>query len=283
MTFRAMLLPAFGPGPLKALAKHPRNSLFTGWLPDQVVSSIFHRTSRNSIKTAETSMALSAVILNWKRPENVRLIVDSLKQLELIDDVIVWNNNPAAVFEQRDAKIVNASHDFGLYTRFAAVCLARHEAVLIQDDDLLLPQETVERLFETWHGNPATLHGIFGRAPRRDGSYGRRISKSGRAPIVLTRALITKRVYGADFFRYCTQFADLQQKGNPLGNGEDIIFSYVVMHESGKLNHIHRFPFTELPSPYAIHDRNWQEHRSHRTLIMEACEKWLHEAGIFPK
>ena len=32
--------------------------------------------------------------MSWHRPDNIRLIVDSLHALEFIDEILVWNNNP---------------------------------------------------------------------------------------------------------------------------------------------------------------------------------------------
>ena len=89
---------------------------------------------------------VTGVILNWKRPTNVARILSGWQTSGVVSEAIVWNNNPAATFRHPWANVVNAAQDMGLYTRFAAACLARHDCVLIQDDDLELPAESLRTL-----------------------------------------------------------------------------------------------------------------------------------------
>ena len=163
----------------------------------------------------------------------------------------------------------------GLYTRFAAACLASNDCVLIQDDDLELPAESLQALVDAWHDDPDIIHGVFGRAPKPDGSYARNIGGDAESPIVLTRVLVADRRYASQFFQVAPTFDEVQREGKPAGNGEDIIFSYVAMSQSGRLNQVHRVAVNELPAPHSIHGRNWKLHVAHRTRLLNACEKWL--------
>ena len=103
------------------------------------------------------------------------------------------------------------------------------------------------------------------------------------SPIVLTCVLIAHRRYAPQFFQVAPTFDEVQREGKPAGNGEDIIFSYVAMSESGRPNRVHRVAVNELPAPHSIHGRNWKGHVAHRTRLLRACEAWLkgerHEAG----
>ena len=179
--------------------------------------------------------------------------------------------------------VVNAAQDMGLYTRFAAACLANNDCVLIQDDDLELPTESLRALVNAWHDDPDIIHGVFGRAPKSDGSYARKIGGETECPVVLTRVLVAHRRYASRFFQVASIFCDVQRDGEPRGNGEDIVFSYVAMRESGRLNRVHRMAFNELPSPHSIHRRDRKSHIAHRTRLIRACEDWLqgerHEAA----
>ena len=205
-------------------------------------------------------------------------IVSALRLSGLVSEVIVWNNNPEAPFCHDEAKIVNASHDLGLYTRFAAACLAENEAVLIQDDDLELPVESLRRLYEAWLAEPDIIHGILGRKPKSDGSYAKGIRGDAESPIVLTLALIAHRRYAAEFFQVAPHFSEIQRHGQPAGNGEDIIFSYVVRRQSGRMNRTHSVPIIKLPAPHAIHRRDRTAHIAHRTRLLRACEAWLEKS-----
>jgi hypothetical protein len=218
---------------------------------------------------------ITGVILNWKRPLNVERILHGWRVGGLVAEAIVWNNNPDAPFRHDWAKVVNAGQDLGLYTRFAAACLAQHACVLIQDDDLELPTDSLRQLYAAWQRDPEVLHGIFGRGPKPDGSYAQNLLGDMEVPIVLTRMLLASRHYAAQFFEVAPTFDRIQRDGSPIGNGEDILFSYVVRRESGSLNRVHRIPVHELPAPHSIHIRYRNAHVAHRTRLMRACEEWL--------
>jgi glycosyl transferase family 64 len=217
---------------------------------------------------------LSVVMLSWKRPANIARVVDDLLAHAVVDDITVWNNNPQCALSLPAAVRVIDSPDLGLYTRFAAGCLARHEMVFVQDDDLLLSPGTLDALHRHALGEPDVLHGIFGRAPTAAGRYARLLEGSGQVPIVLTRALVCARRYCAKFFEHVHRFDELQRDSVPYGNGEDIIFSYLAMKESGRMNRIHALPVLELPAEQSIFERS-AGHFEHRTRIMQACQRWL--------
>ena len=92
---------------------------------------------------------ITGVLLNWKRPANVRRIVASWRDGGIVSHSVVWNNNADSRLEELDncASVINASHDMGLYTRFIAALNAIHNCVLIQDDDLELPRDTLAKLY----------------------------------------------------------------------------------------------------------------------------------------
>jgi hypothetical protein len=152
--------------------------------------------------------------------------------------------------------------------------------VLIQDDDLELPSEALQKLLDAWRADPHVLHGVFGRGPRPDGSYAEAFRGTGEVPVALTRALMTHRVYAAAFLEEVGQFDAVQFDSQPYGNGEDIIFSYVVRRRSGRLNRVQDLPVVELPAPDAIHDRDRPEHIAHRDRVLRACEAWLRASTL---
>ena len=216
---------------------------------------------------------LTAVALNWKRPDNVARVVESWGRSDLIERGIVWNNNPSTTLKSADVDVINTNRDCGLYTRFVAASLAKTLFVLIQDDDLILNNTTIELLYNCAKAEPQKVHGIFGRRPKKDGSYAESLVGNHDVPIVLTRALVASRDLVIKFLQCAPRFDDLQKGGIPNGNGEDIIFSYTAVKHSGELNRIYKLDVTELPAPDAIHKR--PNHLKHRTRIMKACQTWV--------
>ena len=218
---------------------------------------------------------ISAVLLNWKRPFNTTRIVAQWRNSAIVNEMFVWNNDNHTSLQSLgdDVKIVTASKNLGVYPRFLVSCMASNDCILLQDDDLLLPLQTIDALYAAWRRDPAVIHGVFGRAARPDGTYGKSITGAATAPIVITRVALIHRRFCAAFWAYLDQFAELQRDSVPYGNGEDIIMSYIVRLHSQRLHQIHDLPVVELPDPHAI--STLPGHYEHRTRLMQFCETWL--------
>jgi len=221
---------------------------------------------------------ITGVMLSWKRPENVKRILAGWRKDPMIDEAIVWNNNSEiSIPNMPEAKVINARVDFGLFTRFMAGMLAKNDCVLIHDDDLQVPPDSVRSLHERWRKAPDCLHGIYGRRPDKNNFYAKLITQ-GRVPITLTRALLTHKQYFPFFFTAIPKFEHLMKDSKPYGNGEDIVYSYVVQKcNGGKEHYTHKLPVKKLPAPHPISARGAgrREHMRHRTRVMRACQDWL--------
>lgn len=219
-------------------------------------------------------MSITGVILNWKRPDNVRRILASWRASGLVSQAIVWSNR--GTVKDGWATIIQANRDCGLYSRFAAALFANNPCVLWQDDDLLLPQQTLSRLNIEWLTRTELVHGIFGRRPSPDGSYNGTNAHGDVS--VLCRVYMAHRRHAQHFFRYADQWATQQLDGAPEGlPHDDILFCYGAMHTNhGARNRAWKLPVEELPAPHAIHARNgWAAHVAYRTRLMRTYEAWI--------
>jgi len=215
-------------------------------------------------------------MLNWARLENVQRIVRLWLAHPLIDDYIVFSNSGTMPQLWTQVTQVVSNKDLGMRSRFLATLMAKNDCVLIQDDDILLSPAAVSTLADHWTHRPDVIHGIFGRQPKADGSYARLVDKKdARVDVVLTRALVAHRDNAVRFFTYEHLFPMLKT-ATPVGNGEDIVFSYVAKAHSGKLNEVHAVAFNELPAPQSIHHRV-TGHWEHRTRVMRAASHWCNK------
>ncbi|KAJ1307746.1 hypothetical protein OPQ81_001833 [Rhizoctonia solani] len=98
---------------------------------------------------------VTAIVLNWARPDNVKTIVAHLCNdllRDTISSVIVWNNSPTqlepADFGISDGrlKIINSEENLFFQARFLACLEAEGEWCLVQDDDYLVSIESIKAL-----------------------------------------------------------------------------------------------------------------------------------------
>jgi hypothetical protein len=122
--------------------------------------------------------------------------------------------------------------------RFLGCLRARHELVLLQDDDILLSGAAIQALVAAKRSAPdAPLVGFFGRTWQagRPG-YVMAEVPPGRHPIALTVALLATRRLCRAFFDY-SPLAEAFARGHssPFWNGEDIFLSLVGWKTSGQM------------------------------------------------
>lgn len=57
---------------------------------------------------------------------------------EQVQELVVWDNSS---LDRRDLKV---------YGRYAAIAEASHELIYVQDDDCVLPKESIQQIIDTW-------------------------------------------------------------------------------------------------------------------------------------
>jgi Glycosyl transferase family 64 domain len=212
---------------------------------------------------------ITFVVLNWRRQANVDAILSAMAGIEMVDERIVWNNNPNVSYSNEGAVVINSGRNFGCDARYAVATLARNDCVLCADDDLRLPAETISALYAAWSAEPEIVHGLYPRVARPDGSYARWLNEEpgyiGCQTIILAgRTTMFSRSLLPAFFEVRTDPAiksirdQFEAQGGCPNNGDDIVMSYAAFWLSGRLNRGHNLPVIDLPAPHAV-----SAHRTH--------------------
>lgn len=213
---------------------------------------------------------LTACLLSWKRTKNLRRILDAFKTYPVIDEIIVWNNNKDVVLNFNGVKCINSNQDMGLFTRFASAALAKNQAILFHDDDLLAPADTVEQLYHHWINDPTICHTLHGRNTDEGGYNFKNVY--GDVTTCLTRCTVAPRKACTLALSEIHRFTDLNTV--PYGNGEDIIVSHAARRLSGRLNRAYEFPVDEFEQEgdVSMHQRvkHWVQQRS---AVVERCHE----------
>lgn len=221
---------------------------------------------------------ITLVMLHWARPAHVIELLSRYSRYRAVSEVILFANSPPPLLaDVRPAPtVIHSNRDLGLYTRFAAAALAANACVLLVDDDLAVPEETVEHLLDRWRRDPAVCHGLFGRDVSR--GYEPR-DTFGEVEVLLTRCVMTGRDVCIHALQHVHAFDDMPCE--PQGNGEDIVLSFSAMARSGRRNRAYPLSFEEMPDcvpaqtgrkEVAI-NRRWPGHFEHRARLVERCRR----------
>lgn len=226
-------------------------------------------------------LPVTAILLCWKRLYNVHKIVAGLKESG-IHDILVWSNNSEDhyVHSVNDGvRVIHSATNCGVLARYSMATLAKHNTLLIQDDDLQLPTPTVHALLANRSAYKSNVCGLYGRNPRPDGSYAdNRDNDDCDVEVVCGRVMMFSRELLADFFRvwFWPEIQAVRKEADDSGlatHADDIVLSYAAMHISGKRNRVFNLPRTELPADFAIHAN--PKHFEIRNRMMQVCRKQL--------
>ncbi|THD72496.1 MAG: hypothetical protein E7813_03790, partial [Bradyrhizobium sp.] len=102
---------------------------------------------------------MSAILLSWRRPENIARIVAELRTWKRIGEIMVWNNNPDQNLTLPGATIINSGRNFGCLARYGLVALADNDTIWFQDDDLLVSEAQFEKLFASYLKDAGRIYG----------------------------------------------------------------------------------------------------------------------------
>jgi hypothetical protein len=62
-------------------------------------------SGRGSKDSSSEGLEASVVIMNWKRPQNVRQILDRMVNYKAVKEILVWHCNPETVFTYDHPKV----------------------------------------------------------------------------------------------------------------------------------------------------------------------------------
>jgi glycosyltransferase involved in cell wall biosynthesis len=139
-----------------------------------------------SMSPASISVApaasVSACLLSWKRPQNLPIIVQALRRVECIDEILIWNNNPGVKLELSDGhtRVIESGENLSCYGRFACAAQARNPVVYVQDDDAL--NHDIPGLYDQFLRDPTRISHVL--AATHWGQRNRRVYGEAQAALV---------------------------------------------------------------------------------------------------
>ncbi|MSR67347.1 glycosyltransferase family 2 protein [Candidatus Peribacteria bacterium] len=133
----------------------------------------------------------TAILLNFRRPQNIEILARMLLQVPLIKRVIISNNNPKSNlsrflrFSHPRLTVLQQPGQRPCAYRYFIARETQGEYFLCIDDDLFLLSSQVQKMCEETLKNPSVPHGMFGQELLKDGTFRYGISRrEGRIDIL---------------------------------------------------------------------------------------------------
>ena len=192
---------------------------------------------------------ITIVILNWKRPNNIKYkILPEILKCSEVDQIIISHGRKDTYFEalNNSKEIINRkdylkNHIFGLSLRYLAALESRNRHVLFVDDDIVPLGNTICNLKKVYLKNYPCICGKYGRNIKSNLEYNWK-SLDGRylrCPIVLTSLLLVPIEIVRLFWKSIDPIAPfIYKESKPLWNGEDIVLCLLSLKYLNKNGYI---------------------------------------------
>ncbi len=196
---------------------------------------------------------ISAVILNWERPYNLKhIILPLLEQCSQIDEIIISHGklDTAFDYESERCRMVHrhdygdVNRQYGMARRFLAYEDATNEVILSLDDDIVIPESSLSALHDEFVSDPEVIHSLYGRNPDRRLRYCDHM-RFGEVTYALPNAALLPKRLGDLFFEYAP-LVDGLAKHWPFWSVEDLFMSLVAIKTNRRPNRAHPLPRIDL-------------------------------------
>ena len=146
---------------------------------------------------------VTVVLLNWKRPENLKKVIESIKKQKKVDVTIhLWNNNiDDDTFFDVDMQI-DSDKNYICISRWWMASAADTEYIMTLDDDIMLDDDyAIHQLISVHRAYPTLPDLIVGPYGRDFGSLGyngpdtnfKMVEEDTRVDIIKGRCMLMKR------------------------------------------------------------------------------------------
>ena len=162
-------------------------------------------------------MKIDAVVLSWKRPDNLDKIIKSLKDQKVIDTIYVWHNYPSQK-KVEGAINIYSEKNFDTYIRHIFAMALDSDYILFQDDDLILDGDNSDVILSYIRK--------YGKRAAVMGPFGKKYSKKQGSVVILGRMHIVKRAY----LIYPILFEKEYKYKRDKTIGDDIFLNLSIQH-----------------------------------------------------
>lgn len=172
------------------------------------------------------SKKITAILISYKRVDNLKKIVNSLIQSQLVGEIIIFNNNKyldlnkyIQSLNSETIKVINSNFNFLCVARYSICMLAKYENIFFQDDDLLFSINNLNHLYEKFKEDENRICGYRGRNLISNKYEAKDVF--GEVDIILGQAMLFNKKLLSEVYG---QILNL----TPFDRGDDIAFSLLL-------------------------------------------------------
>ena len=108
-------------------------------------------------------MRITALLLNWKRQENILKVIQSIKDQSVDIDIWLWNNNPEDKTSYDVDVQVNSSSNFKCWPRWLIGSMVDDGYIFTLDDDIMFDRsDVIENCVKIYKELPKKPYPIIG-------------------------------------------------------------------------------------------------------------------------
>jgi len=240
-------------------------------------------------------MKVSAVVLNYRSPYHLSsFILPHVERMECVDEIVIVHGNPdtKSEYSSDHCRVVNLHHRSdrldetceGMLARFRGFQGARNSTVLSLDDDLIIPEASLDRLIAEYEKDPETIHSLAGRNCDKKLRYSV-APQYGEVTFALPGMALFPRSIADDVFDWLGRNRDewMIRHRQPERNCEDLLASLLCIKRTGRLNMAYPLQYVSLRTHGAGADAHISDdphHMSERTRFLQHVVPLLQVGGL---
>jgi hypothetical protein len=211
-----------------------------------IILIVLQRNYKNLNENFTTDIKISVIILNYKRPHNLRKSIPELLKIKQINEIIVVNGNKENQFNISHPKIRcidDWNNNNNIYTmrKFKNYHLCKNDTILSIDDDILPSQQLIDNVIKNYQKDKNNFYGSFSRICNKT-TY---TSRNG--PFILTGLFLTSKDVIKNTWNNMKKNKKLFKiVVDQKGNCEDLFFNYefkrlykkIPIHITGKYTNL---------------------------------------------
>lgn len=251
------------------------NILFVIFIVIIVICYVFNSTYKyketfmNDNKNVIQNKKISVIVLNYNRPHNIKKLVDNIKDYDIIDEIIISHGKKDTEILINHPKVINETTLRNKYysaTRFEIVKLAKNNIIMFLDDDMYPSIELINNFYleiKKDNNYKKNIYGAFKRICNKDGYN---TNTNNNYNIILTGLSFINKDNALKIWNEMVQTKEFKHVMDQNGNGEDLLFSYLIKKNGGECKYING-KYTNLDI-----SRGFSANSNHYILRSDFCK-----------